>query len=160
MPATAPFTISEATWRDLFPIQALEHECFGEDAWVLLEMLGVLTFSGVVRLKAVGYGGVLVGFIAGDMRGKDGAGWIMTVGVTRAYRRLGVAKALMAACEQVMRLPVVKLTVRTSNLSAIALYEKLGYTRSKVWPKYYHNGEDGLVMKREIPRTELEEDVR
>lgn len=152
MPADAAFTIREATWRDLFPVQDLEHECFREDAWALIEMLGVLTFPGVVRYKAVGTGGELAGFIAGDARAKDGCGWIMTVAVIPAFRRMGVARALMAACESAMRLPLVKLTVRPSNLEAVALYEKLGYTRHETWPKYYHDGEDGLVMQREIQR--------
>ena len=150
MPADAAFTIQEATWRDLFSIQTLEHECFEKDAWAMIEMLGVLTFPGVVRMKAVSAKGALAGFIAGDVRARDGVGWIMTVGVAKPWRRLGVAYALMTACENAMRQPVVKLTVRPSNLAAVALYEKMGYSTFETWKKYYFDGEDGLVMRREI----------
>ena len=59
--------IEQASWRDLFALSALEKSCFEQDAWPLMELMGVLTFPGVVRLRAVG-DGKLVGFIAGDPR--------------------------------------------------------------------------------------------
>ena len=119
----------------------------------MLELLGVLVFPGVVRLRAA-VDGEMVGFIAGDPRRDEQTGWIMTLGVLPDWRRQGIAEALLSECEQKMGLPTVKLTVRRGNEPAIALYQKLGYTQTDIWSRYYQNGEDGLVLKKK--RTEAE----
>jgi len=144
---TRNFLIEPATWRDLKSLEKLEKICFGEDAWPMLELLGVLVFPGVVRLRAT-VNGEMVGFIAGDPRRVDMTGWIMTLGVLPAWRRHGIAEALLSECEQKMKMPAVKLTVRRGNEPAIALYQKLGYTQTDIWSRYYQSGEDGLVLEK------------
>jgi ribosomal-protein-alanine N-acetyltransferase len=150
------FHIENATWRDLKPLQRLEKICFDVDAWPLLELLGVLTFPDVLRLKAVA-DGIMVGFIAGDRRRgemsgdtKVDTGWILTLGVLPDWRRIGIAEALLMECEKQLRMPVIKLTVRRGNQPAIRLYEKLGYSQIDIWSKYYRNGEDGLVFEKQL----------
>ena len=147
------YLIESATWRDLRSLEKLEKICFGADAWPMLELLGVLVFPGVVRLRAVVDGG-MVGFIAGDPRRDEQTGWIMTLGVLPDWRRQGIAEALLSECEQKMGLPVVKLTVRRGNEPAITLYQKLGYTQTDIWSRYYQNGEDGLVLEKKRTETE------
>jgi ribosomal-protein-alanine N-acetyltransferase len=144
------YQIDRASWRDIKALGALEKACFGADAWPLLELLGVLTFPGVVKFKAVGVG-AMIGFIAGDPRWNEKTGWILTLGVLPDWRRRGIAEALLSECERKMRMPLVKLTVRCGNAPAIRLYEKLGYRRVDIWSRYYHDGEDGLVLVKEIP---------
>ena len=144
------YTIQPATWHDLLPLQSLERECFQDDAWPLIELLGVLIFPGTVHLKAVSEANQFIGFIAGDVRRNEGLGWILTIGVEPKFRRQGVARALLQECEVQMQLPKVRLSVRRSNQGAIDLYEKLGYCHVDVWKKYYHNGEDGLVMEKKM----------
>ena len=143
------YTIEKATWRDLLALSALEQACFGPDAWPLIELMGVLTFPGVVRYRALGEGN-LVGFVAGDPRTKDNAGWILTLAVDENWRRMGIAQDLMARCEERLHMPRMKLTVRRGNSAAIRLYEKLGYEQVDIWTKYYRNGEDGLVFSKEM----------
>jgi ribosomal protein S18 acetylase RimI-like enzyme len=143
------YTIERASWRDLLALSALEKACFAHDAWPLLDMMGVLTFPGVVRMRAMG-DGELVGFIAGDPRKEKKTGWILTLGVHPKWRRMGIAETLLGECEEAMRMPLVKLTVRRSNAAAIRLYEKLGYSRVDIWSKYYRGGEDGLVLAKEM----------
>jgi len=70
----------------------------------------------------------------------------MTLAVLPAYRRLGIANALLDACEMEMAIPVIKLSVRKSNVQAQALYSKRGYKLLEVWSHYYEGGEDGLVL--------------
>jgi len=143
------YSIERANWRDLFALSSLERTCFEADAWPLLELMGVLTFPGVVRLRAVG-DEKLVGFIAGDPRKRENAGWILTLAVAPNWRRMGIAEALLARCEMDLEMPVVKLTVRRSNIPAIKLYEKLGYSQIDIWSKYYRNHEDGLVLEKKM----------
>jgi ribosomal protein S18 acetylase RimI-like enzyme len=144
-----PYSVETATWRDLFALHTLEKACFQDDAWPLVELLGVLTFPGIVRLRVMD-GGRLVGFIAGDSRRREQTGWIMTLGVLPEWRHRGIASILMDACEREMGMPVVKLTVRRGNQAAIHLYEKLGFRQVDIWSKYYHNGEDGLVLEKQL----------
>jgi len=146
---TRVFIIEKASWRDLLALSALEKECFERDAWPLIELMGMLTFPGVVRLRAL-RGGKLVGFIAGDPRRQDNTGWILTLGVLPEWRRQGIAKALLSKCEEQLRMQRVKLTVRCSNTEAIRLYEKLGYKQVDIWLRYYQGGEDGLVLAKEM----------
>jgi len=150
------FRIENATWRDLKPLQRLEKICFDVDAWPLIELLGVLTFPEVLRLKAVA-DGLMVGFIAGDRRRgevrgnmKMDTGWILTLGVLPEWRRKGIAEVLLTECETQLRMPVIKLTVRRGNQPAIRLYEKMGYSQIDIWSKYYRNGEDGLVFEKRL----------
>jgi ribosomal-protein-alanine acetyltransferase len=146
------FEIKPASWRDLFAVQEIERACFKEDAWPLIELMAALTFPSTVRLKAENDQHI-AGFIAGDIRRSEQTGWILTVGVLPVYRRQGLAEVLMRRCEQAMKMPQVKLSVRRSNQSAIQLYQKLGYAQVDVWSNYYHDGEDGIVMVKKIQES-------
>jgi len=143
------YIIEQAGWRDLLTLYALEKVCFDHDAWPLIELMGVLTFPGLVRLRAVG-DGKMVGFIAGDPRRRDNTGWILTLGVLPDWRRQGIAEALLSLCEQQLRMPQIKLSVRRSNTHAIHLYEKLGYKQVDIWSRYYQGGEDGMVLAKKM----------
>ena len=131
--------------RDLAALRNVEQICFGPDAWPLIDLIGVLSLPGVVRIKAV-VQEQMVGFVSGETKPWDGAGWITTVGVLPEFRGLGIASRLMLDCEKAMQLPVAKLCVRRSNTKAITLYERLGYRHLEVWPGYYSDKEDALVM--------------
>lgn len=139
--------IQSASIRDLGALRRLEHACFGKDAWPLLDLMAVLTWPDVIRLKAV-EDGEMIGFIAGDPRPSQGAAWVATIGVDPGYQRRGVGRELLRACEERVKLPRVKLTVRISNDAAMALYRKAGYRTVDIWKKYYSDGEDGLVMEK------------
>ena len=148
MEHTADYSIVEATWRDLPDLRRLEQEAFGRDAWPLIDLIGALTIPGIVRLKAVDSQKQMLGFIAGDIDANNQIGWITTVAVFPAYRRQGIAAALLAACEAQMPVMRVRLSVRRSNRTAIHLYENKGYQVVDVWQRYYSDGEDALVMEK------------
>jgi len=139
--------IQPASIRDLGALRRLEHTCFDKDGWPLLDLIAVLTWPDVIRLKAVD-DGRMIGFVAGDPRPAQGVAWIATVGVDPGYRRRGIGLELLRACEQQINLPRVKLTVRISNDSAISLYRRAGYRTVDIWKSYYNDGEDGLVMEK------------
>ncbi len=139
--------IQPASLRDLSALRRLEQTCFEKDAWPLLDLIAVLTWPDVIRLKAV-ENGELIGFVAGDPRPSQGASWIATIGVAPRFQRRGIGRALLHACEEKSRLPRMKLTVRMSNQGAISLYEKEGYRSVDIWRRYYNDGEDGLVMEK------------
>ena len=144
--------IQTASLRDLGALRRLEQVCFEKDAWPLLDLIAVLTWPDVIKLKAV-EGGEMIGFVAGDPHPSEGASWIATIGVDPRYQRRGIGRALLHACEERTKFPRMKLTVRMSNQSAISLYEKEGYRSVDIWKRYYNDGEDGLVMEKILGRS-------
>jgi N-alpha-acetyltransferase 10/11 len=141
--------IQPASLRDLNALRRLEQACFEKDAWPLLDLIAVLTWPDVIRLKAV-ENGELIGFVAGDPRSSEGATWVATIGVHPRYQRRGIGRTLLRACEQQTKLTRMRLTVRISNQGAISLYEKEGYHSIDIWKRYYNDGEDGLVMGKQL----------
>jgi ribosomal protein S18 acetylase RimI-like enzyme len=143
--------IQPASLLDLNALRKLEQACFEKDAWSLLDLMAVLTWPDVIRLKAV-EGGEMVGFVAGDPRPAQDVGWIATIGVDPRYQHRGIGRALLRACEDQMKFSRSKLTVRMSNDNAISLYEQEGYRTVDIWRQYYNDGEDGLVMEKTLNR--------
>ena len=139
--------IEPATWRDLSALRSLEKICFPLDVWPLFDLVGVLTFPGVVRLKA-SHNGEMVGFIAADIRRAENLAWISTLGVLPAYRRRGIARALLLESEEKLKVSRIRLSVRASNQPAISLYSSFGYQQHSVWSRYYTDGEDALVLQK------------
>jgi len=139
--------IVAASWRDLRPIVGLEKICFGRDSWPWMEILAALSLPGTIRLKAE-RSAEIIGFVIGDRRGRKDLGWVASIGVHPTYRRQGVGRRLLAACEQELGTGRIRLSLRRSNEQALALYRQVGYAQVGVWPEYYRDGEDALVMER------------
>lgn len=139
--------IISASIRDLSALHKLERVCFEKDSWSLFDLIAVLTFPDVVRLKAV-EGGQMVGFVAGDPRPSQGFSWIAMIGVLPEYRRRGIGRDLLHACEAQLRTPRLRLSVRDSNQAAITLYEREGYRTMDIWKAYYDDGENAIVMEK------------
>ncbi|MGC8855300.1 MAG: GNAT family N-acetyltransferase [Anaerolineae bacterium] len=143
--------ILTASILDLLALSQLETLCFPKDRWPLWDLVAVLTFPQVIRLKAL-EGGKMVGFVAGDPRPEAGFSWIATLSVHPDYQRRGIGRALLRACERQLFTPQVRLIVRASNLPAIALYESEGYRFRLRKFGYYSDGEDGLEMEKKFER--------
>ena len=141
--------ILSASILDLSALRKLEHLCFEKDAWSLFDLIAVLSWPDVVRLKAVETD-VMIGFVAGENCSSQGSGWIATMAVDPHYQRRGIGRALLKMCEERLEVPRIKLTVRISNQVAISLYEKEGYRTVDIWARYYNDGEDGLVMEKSL----------
>lgn len=156
MSQEAQFQVEHAGWQDLNDLRKLEDICFGEDSWPLWDLIAVLTLPKIIRLKAM-VDGKMAGFIAGDPHTHEKVGWIATLGVLPQYRRLGIAAALLSACEQELNLPNLRLSVRRSNEPALGLYRKFGYEVIDVWRSYYHSGEDALVLEKRRVSTAVNE---
>ena len=143
--------IQSASWKDLGAVRELEKICFPKDAWPLLDLIGVLTLPGVVRLKAVDANRV-VGFIAGEKRLRKGLAWIATICILPDYRRAGIGHTLLACCEDLLNCSKIRLSVRAANSAAIQLYAKMGYQRVSSRSRYYRGGEDAVIMEKIFQR--------
>jgi ribosomal protein S18 acetylase RimI-like enzyme len=143
----AECAITSASLLDVSGVMRLERICFGEDAWPLLDVIGMLSWPGEVRLKAV-VGRRIVGFVAGEADETTGVSQIATIGVDPEYRRRGIGEALLALCEQSLPGHKLQLTVLTDNMAAIRLYEKFGYHAYARLEHYYRNGKAGTAMEK------------
>lgn len=143
------FKLTTAGLGDLAQMRVIEKACFPLDAWPLLELIAVLMLPNLVKIKAE-VEQLMVGFVGGEARRGEGAGWITTLGVLPQYQHRGIATALLDRCEMEMGMPVVKLTVRRSNIAAQRLYFERGYRQVKIWQGYYEGGEDGLILQKNL----------
>ena len=145
------FTIRDASILDTVGIWRLERACFPKDAYDIFTLFNLSLAPNVMRLKAV-VDNHLVGFIAGEVVRHDRAGWIITIGVSPDCQGRGIGRYLLSSAEQAMRSKVssMKLTVRRSNTRAISLYEHTGYRWISTFRDYYHDGEDGLIMEKDL----------
>jgi ribosomal-protein-alanine N-acetyltransferase len=128
---------------------ALERACFQEDAWPWVDILAALTFPDTVRLKAA-LDGRSVGFVVGDLRRREDVGWIASIGVHPDFRRAGIGRQLLKACEAALGTRTVRLTLRPSNTGALRLYEESGYTEIDRLQRYYRDGEGAIIMEKLI----------
>ncbi len=77
-------------------------------------------------------------------------GHIVSIAVLPAFRRQGIASELvnnsMKALKTEYNAKEVILEVRVTNLAAISLYDKLGFSKIRTLHVYYRNGEDAQLM--------------
>ena len=130
-------------------VSVIENKSFS-DPWSV-EMLDSCflspAFYGLVAVD----NGLIAGFIGSMYLFENGD--IINVCVDEAYRRRGVGQALIGQLLAYLKergVERVLLEVRKSNLPAIKLYEKLGFTLSGERKKYYEDTEDALIYKMEL----------
>jgi ribosomal protein S18 acetylase RimI-like enzyme len=145
------YTVSDAGLLDLVGIWQVQRACFLRDAYDGFTLLNLAITPNVLRLKAVA-DDRLVGYLAGELHRSERVGWIVTVGVVPRYTGRGIGRALLSSAERAMRTSVLtmRLTVRRSNARAINLYDRCGYQWVNTMRHYYHDGEDGLVMEKNL----------
>ena len=130
-------------------VAALEKLCFA-DPWseksIASELSNIWSYW-VVALwddRVIGYIGSQSSFDETD---------VMNVAVHPDFRRKGIAEALVNALVenlQKMGSRCLTLEVRASNVPAITLYEKLGFSEIGRRKNYYRNPrEDALILRKE-----------
>ena len=136
--------VRKATPADLPAVLAIEHEAFPEGPW------RVEDFEADECLVAE-VDGRIAGFLVSRQTFPPAAGAraereILNLAVTHAYRRQGVASALL---NQALTHPAVYfLEVRASNLAAQHLYRKMGFVAVGQRPEYYDSPvETAIVMQ-------------
>jgi len=93
----------------------------------------------------------IAGFIVAEM--DRGSGHIITIDVIAAARRSGLGSLLLRSAEIRLRAAgcrTVELEAAVDNASALAFYKRHGYSVIKVWPRYYSNGVDALVLQKSL----------
>ena len=143
-------TIEKASVSDIYAIAEIEKKCFSvpwsetaiED--FINNPLCVM-FCAKHNEKTIGYVGLYIIFEDCD---------IANVAVIPEFRNRGIAKKLMEYAVSFANEKNVKklmLEVRASNVPAISLYEKLGFSTVGIRKNYYTQPkEDALLMDKTI----------
>lgn len=139
------YVITDAAERQLDAIEAIERECFSTP-WTREQLATQLSGDRHVFLAAE-IDGQVAGYV-GMMHVLD-EGYISNVAVGGAFRRRGIADALIASllarCES-LGLVFVTLEVRRSNAPARALYEKHGFVAVGERRNYYEQPREDAVL--------------
>lgn len=135
--------------RDCERIAKLEEECFS-DPWSLQaveetslrqDFVGlVIEEDGAIQ----GYVGCLFAFEQAD---------VLLIAVSKNYRGKGYGKLLLEKMLDLLKINQVKsvfLEVRKSNAVARACYIGRGFKEIAVRKGYYSNGEDAIIMEKQI----------
>ena len=137
---------------DVAAVVRLEEECLGADAWsaglVREGILGTLPTVGyLVAVRDEAIVGHAVTSLAGDIAE------LQRIAVLPAYRRRGVAGALLAAAVSAAartEADRMLLEVREDNASALAFYAASGFEEISRRTRYYADGTTAVVMLRPL----------
>jgi ribosomal-protein-alanine N-acetyltransferase len=140
--------------RDLDTVDEIERASY-PTPWSRSMFAAELRKPSSLALGAYGESGALVGY-AFVSRYVD-AWHVMNVAVAPEFRRRGIATALLERLFEATAADPRRghtLEVRTSNVEAIRLYERLGFEARGIRRGYYtDNREDALIMWREPPAS-------
>lgn len=137
-------------YEDILKISQMEKECFPLEPWnfkMLASSFESDSFTGVVAEDGgdiIGYGGITVAADSAD---------IENVAVAEPFRCCGAGTAIIEELLKIARARGVKkvfLEVRVSNSAAMGLYLKSGFKGVYARTRYYSDGEDCLVMAKEL----------
>lgn len=144
-------------------VAALEERTMGSDAWNVSQLADELpradrtwwaAFAGVDEGKreVTADDGVLIGYAGGWI--VDGQIQILKIAVDPAYRRLGIARELLARLASDARdlgAYEATLEVRASNTGAQNLYKHVGLSYVGMRPHYYSDREDACIYTGPLP---------
>lgn len=128
----------------------IEHSSFGDDAYDRNLFAEFFHKWGDLFLVAERRGKVC-GYMVTCMRGERAE--LVSVAVDPAERGRGAGSALLAGTLRRLRrrrAARLGLMVRQANAPARAFYEKFGFRKVRIVRKYYEDGEDGLLMTKDL----------
>ena len=146
-----PFAIRDFKPEDFDVLWRIDQECFPPGiSYSRPELRAYMRQRGAFTLAAEGGRGEIAGFIVAH---NGPTGHIVTIDVIAGARRSGVGSLLLEKAEDRLRAggsAAVGLETAVDNLAAIAFYKRHGYSVVRTWPRYYSNGVDALVMKKNL----------
>ena len=152
--------VSQVTSRlfetpDLRALYAIEEACFEPAVRFSRALMRSLAFDPDCRTWLGIVDDVRAGFAIVGLRGDadPAAGYIWTIEVLPAFRRMGVARQLLMRVEESARAAgcaAIELHVSERNAGGLALYEAAQYLRAGVVPEYYGRRENAFRYRKAL----------
>lgn len=145
-------TVTRATQADLDGVENIENACFGDDRFSRRQLLYLIIYAkGACFIvhengQAKAYISLLYKNNTDNLR-------IYSLAVLPESRGKGFAQLLLEKSKEFAKknaLRQITLEVKTSNTSALALYQKNGFTVKNTIPTYYHDGSPAYRMVLEL----------
>jgi ribosomal protein S18 acetylase RimI-like enzyme len=147
----AMLTLRAYNPEDFESLYEIDHACYQPAiAYSRRELRSYIHFAGADCL-VVEANEKIAGFIVTEH--ENTLGYIVTIDVLEAHRRLGVGAMLLAEAERNLALNGVReitLETATENASAIAFWQKHGYRTRGVKKGYYPAGRDAYEMAKSL----------
>jgi len=145
--------VEDASVKFLDKFYEIEKQCFQREAFTKQQIAYLLTDYNAIGLAAR-VNSEIAGFAIArvDIGRNASFGHILTVDITPAYRRKGIAQKLLHEIEAIFREKGIKecrLEVREDNVAALNLYQKLGYKKVGKLEKYYGKAH-GLYLQKTL----------
>lgn len=146
--------VRKSKYEDILRVSELEKECFGGESWSYGTIASSFENPNYCMVTAeedgeiIGYGCTMTVCENCDLE---------NILVAEEYRNSGVGKRILAELlkdAEARGAEKVFLEVRVSNSPAMRLYLGCGFRGVHARTRYYSDGEDCLVMVKELGRTE------
>jgi [ribosomal protein S18]-alanine N-acetyltransferase len=146
-----PFVIRDFKPEDFETLWRLDQTCFPPGiAYSKEELKSYVRHREAFTLVASAEDGKIAGFIVVH---QSPIGHVITIDVSPEARRTGVGSVLLKAGENRLQAAgsrAVGLETAVDNLGAISFYKRHGYSVIRTWPRYYSNGVDALVLRKDF----------
>lgn len=136
--------------EDLFEVVRLANRALNEsyDGGLFLQLGDLYPEGFIVAEGRDGIQGFLLGVVERAYEAR-----ILILAVDERARGRGIGARLVRLFEERFRgrgIRRLNLEVRVSNENAIRLYERMGFERRRILPRYYADGEDAYLMTKLI----------
>jgi ribosomal-protein-alanine N-acetyltransferase len=144
------FRVRRLRPSDFDRLLVIEHASFGSDAYDRKLFAEFLRNCGELFL-VVEDGDAVRGYIVTCIKGEQAE--LVSIAVAPEARSRGAASALMESTLRRLRLRRIRrirLLVRVTNRVARDFYEKYGFAKVRTVRGYYEDGEDGVLMAKDL----------
>ncbi len=153
LPNGHEIVLRKMTMADLKEVHKLECQIY-PDPWTFSHfchevMVNKVSYPLVMEMEPKIIGFAVTWYIQDELH-------LANIAIDSQYRKFGLASLFMNVIfEEGLKREIIRafLEVREKNLAAINLYKKFGFEKIGVRRKYYRNGENAIVMQRNLPNT-------
>lgn len=124
----------------------IERECFDDNPWLAMDFRGHMNVIAEIDQQPVGF--LVIQDLFSGAEGEPREREILNLAVLPAYRRLGVARALL---QSELQYPAIYyLDVRESNAAARSLYESFGFVEISRRKNYYRSPDETAILMKAV----------